>query len=178
MKTIDDSEPTSSSLLERVKAHDPDAWDRLAYIYSPMIFTWARKYGVRREDVSDILQEVFRAVLGSIALFRHHRPDGTFRGWLWTITRNRIRSYFKEIHKMGEAAGGTDAYIQMQEIPEFKPEIDSSTALNKSNPSLVRSLASVRDVDTLEIRVRCPGLDGFAWAVWVDPYLELLINQD
>lgn len=145
VKTIDASDPTSSSLLERVKAHDLDAWDRLVSIYSPLIFTWARKLGVRSEDADDILQEVLQAILGSIALFQHHQPDGTFRGWLWTITRNRIRSHFKEIHEKGEAVGGTDAYIQMQETPESEPEIDSSTALNKSNPLLIRSLEYVQE---------------------------------
>jgi len=30
---------------------------------------------------------------------------------------------------------------------------------------------SVKDVDTLELRVLCPGTNDYAWAMWVDPFV-------
>ncbi len=36
------SSSTSTSLLRRVKARDPDAWQRLVNLYGPLVYRWAR----------------------------------------------------------------------------------------------------------------------------------------
>src|SRR2546425_622239 len=86
---------TSSSLLERVKARDADGWRRLVRLYSPMVFDWCRQRGLQSEDAADVLQEVFQAVFQHVADFRRDRPGDSFRGWLWTITQNKLHDHFR-----------------------------------------------------------------------------------
>jgi RNA polymerase sigma factor (sigma-70 family) len=82
---------TSLSLLERVKLDDPDAWTRLAKLYGPLVYEWSRRCGLSAEDAADVMQEVFAVLTQRLADFRRERPDDSFRGWLWTITRNKVR---------------------------------------------------------------------------------------
>jgi len=114
-------ETTSTGLLDRAKAQDPEAWQRLTKLYSPLVYAWCRRSGVRAEDAADVLQDVFRAVHRGLAGFRHERPGDTFRGWLWTITRNKIRDHYRSRGDQPDAVGGTDAQRRMLEIPEDEP---------------------------------------------------------
>ena len=113
---------TSSSLLERVKAHDQAAWQRLIEIYTPLIYGWCRQCGLQAEDAADIGQEVFSAVAGNRGGFRRDGPDASFRGWLWTITRNKVRDHFRRQKGKARAQGGTEAQQWLARVPEHEPE--------------------------------------------------------
>jgi RNA polymerase sigma-70 factor (ECF subfamily) len=51
-----------SSLLERVREHDEQAWRRLVDLFSPLIYDWCRGQGLQAADAADVMQEVFRSV--------------------------------------------------------------------------------------------------------------------
>jgi RNA polymerase sigma-70 factor (ECF subfamily) len=114
---------TASSLVAGVKALDPGAWRQLAALYGPLIYGWVRRAGVRAEDASDVTQEVFRAVARAAPQLRHDRPGDTFRGWLWTVTRNKLRDAQRRQTGRPRAAGGTDA----QELLLLIAEPDTGT---------------------------------------------------
>src|SRR5687767_13666521 len=57
---------TSRSLLARVSANDPDAWDRLVTLYAPLIWHWCRKLSLPEQEIADVFQEVCRAVASRI----------------------------------------------------------------------------------------------------------------
>ncbi len=119
MNNVDDSS-TSLNLLDRVQSNDPDAWDALCRIYTPLIFGWARRAGLQDEDANDIVQDVFTSVSRGLEKFSYEDRLGSFRGWLWTITRNRIRDWFRKKSKSAaSAAGGTDAFLHIQAIPDW-----------------------------------------------------------
>jgi RNA polymerase sigma-70 factor (ECF subfamily) len=82
---------TSSSLVRRAQALEPDAWNVLTRLYGPLIYGWARKSGLQREDAADVLQNVFVSVWRGLPTFTMDRPDASFRGWLRIITRNAVR---------------------------------------------------------------------------------------
>jgi RNA polymerase sigma-70 factor, ECF subfamily len=113
----------SSSLLERAKRRDQDAWRRLVHIFSPLVYQWSRRLGVQEADAADILQEVFGAVSDHVAGFRREHPNDSFRGWLWMITRNKINDLLRRKREVAEARGGTDWQDQMLQIPESLYEI-------------------------------------------------------
>ncbi len=73
-----------------MQARDPEAWRRLIAIYTPLIYGWCRQCGLQAEDAADIGQEVFSAVAGNREGFCGEGPNASFRGWLWTITRNNV----------------------------------------------------------------------------------------
>jgi RNA polymerase sigma-70 factor (ECF subfamily) len=88
---------TSASLLERLKARDPHAWERFVDLYGPLVFHWGHRHGLHDEDAADVMQEVLSAVAGSVDRFQHATQRGRFRGWLWTITRNKIRDHHRRL---------------------------------------------------------------------------------
>jgi RNA polymerase sigma-70 factor (ECF subfamily) len=109
---------TSSSLVARVRALDRSAWHRFVGLYGPAVFQWARHAGLSFHDAADIVQEVLAAVVAHLADFRPQHAHGTFRGWLWTITRNKIRDYHRQRASHIPAQGGSAAQQQVAQVPE------------------------------------------------------------
>jgi RNA polymerase sigma-70 factor (ECF subfamily) len=118
---------TSLTLLDRVRDHDPRAWNRLVQLYAPLIFRWCRRRQLHSEDAADVSQEVFRTVAVKIAAFRRDRAGDRFRAWLWTITRNKIGDHLRRQERQPVARGGSDAQQRFLEIPEHLSEDESLT---------------------------------------------------
>src|SRR5437016_62499 len=78
---------TPLSLLERVRAHNPEAWHRLFQLYQPLVLSWCLHSGVNATDAEDVAQEVFAAAAAALDRFHRDQPGDTFRGWLRAITR-------------------------------------------------------------------------------------------
>ncbi len=133
----------STSLIQGLRAHDEVAWQRLLELYVPLVFAWCRRSGLQAQDSSDVVQEVFRAVSHAIGDFRRSRPGDTFRGWLRSIARNKIRDHFRDQAGRPLAVGGSEAHQRFMEVAE-----DESSAGGGESPfvGLVhRALALVRN---------------------------------
>jgi len=100
---------TSLTLLERAKANDEAAWQRLRSLYAPLVYYWCRKAGVPDRDIADVGQDVFLSVAQKLGGFRRDRPGDTFRGWLRTITCSRIADLRRRAGREPQATGGSDA---------------------------------------------------------------------
>jgi RNA polymerase sigma-70 factor (ECF subfamily) len=110
---------TSRSLLARLQANDPGAWDRLIALYAPLVWHWCRGMNLPGQDSADVFQEVWRAVATHIRNFRKDRPTDTFRGWLRTITTNKVHDHFRLLRREPRATGGTDAQLRWSQLPEM-----------------------------------------------------------
>lgn len=82
---------TPVSLLDRLRqplAHA--AWTRFAELYTPLIYSWARRAGLPAQDAADLVQDVFVTLLQKLPDFTydHHK---SFRAWLRTVTLNKWR---------------------------------------------------------------------------------------
>jgi RNA polymerase sigma-70 factor, ECF subfamily len=122
------SSATSRSLLERVRANDTGAWDRLLRLYAPLVVHWCRRAGLSEADIADVFQEVFLAVATHVHNFRKERAADTFRGWLRTITQSKLSDHFRKRAHEPDALGGTDALTRMNEVPDLQPADDASVA--------------------------------------------------
>jgi RNA polymerase sigma-70 factor (ECF subfamily) len=107
------SSATSRSFLERAKAKDASTWDRLIFLYTPLVVHWCRGRELAEADIADIVQEVFMAVARHIEAFRKERAGGSFRGWLRTITQNKLRDHFRKRKREPGAVGGTEALARL-----------------------------------------------------------------
>jgi RNA polymerase sigma-70 factor (ECF subfamily) len=116
-----DHPPTSLTLIERLKAAEPDAWDFAVRLYGPVARGWCARLGVRGADVEDLTQELFRAAVTGLATFRRDRPGDSFRGWLYGITRNLVHKHFAKVSSAPTADGGTDAQRRLNEVPVEEP---------------------------------------------------------
>jgi RNA polymerase sigma-70 factor (ECF subfamily) len=116
---------TSMTLLGLARDNDPEAWRRLVGLYGPAVFGWAKRSGLTDDDAADVCQNVWAAVDANLGRFRKDKAGDTFRGWLWTITRNKIRDWARAKAESVAAAGGTDAQLGLQQIPDIEPPDES-----------------------------------------------------
>jgi RNA polymerase sigma-70 factor (ECF subfamily) len=127
---------TCSSLIDRVKQRDAEAWKRFARLYAPLVYRWARQCDLQPSDAADVVQDVFTAVARSIDTFRHDEPGSSLRGWLWTIARNQVRLHYRRLKNRPEATGGSDANQQLHELPDLLTH-DDEPSRSDSHASLV-----------------------------------------
>jgi RNA polymerase sigma-70 factor (ECF subfamily) len=139
---------TSRSLLAGAKLADPAAWERLVKLYAPLVASWCRRWGVAEQDVVDVLQDVFSAVVRHLDRFHKDQPTDTFRGWLLTITRNKTRDYFRRQAREPAAFGGTEASLRLQQVldPQAVDEANSTEAADEVEfgEVLQQALQSIR----------------------------------
>lgn len=117
-----EADPTSTTLVARVKAGEPAAWERFVDLYGGLAYKWARQCGLHAEEAADVVQEVLGAVATHLADFRRLSPGDSLRGWLWTITRNKVRDHFRARRGRPQAEGGSAAQQRLAQIPDRPPE--------------------------------------------------------
>ena len=135
---------TSSSLLQRVKACDQEAWARLVRLYAPLVDFWLRRAGLQPADSADVFQEIFRAVAEKISSFRKDQPSDTFRGWLRSITRFKVADHFRCAENQPLATGGSEAYRQLQETEDYGQDREDSSEINAVNQLRRRAMELIR----------------------------------
>lgn len=114
-------------------------------LYGPTVYLWARQAAIQPADAADVVQEIFSAVALHIQTFRREQPEDNFRGWLWTISRNKIRDHFRRCSKQVPARGGTEAYRQINQIPSGAEPSSSNNAIPRDESGLMqRALESIR----------------------------------
>jgi RNA polymerase sigma-70 factor (ECF subfamily) len=87
---------TPASLLERLRdSNTPEAWERLVFLYTPLIYSWARQAGLQEADAADLVQDVFVTLVQTLPSFDYDRHK-SFRRWLRTITLNKWRDRQKK----------------------------------------------------------------------------------
>ncbi len=137
---------TRSSFLRRVRAHEPQAWGEFVDLYGPLVFAWCRRSGLDSPDAADVTQDVFIAVDRAIGRFESGGVEGALRGWLCTITHNKIRDLHRKRGRQFPAAGGTTMQVRLNELPD--PLSESIVGVPGGNPisSLYRrALCMVRE---------------------------------
>ena len=95
----------------------PEAWRRLIYLFGPVVYQRCRQNGLQAADASDVFQDVFRAVANDIGSFRRDGAGDTFRGWLWTITRNKLADFWERQRKQPRGHGGSDELERLTNLP-------------------------------------------------------------
>jgi RNA polymerase sigma-70 factor (ECF subfamily) len=98
----------TSAWLEEARQGVQEAWSRLHRAYRPLVCWWCARGGIPAQDIDDVAQDVFAALARSLASFEHQ----TFRGYLWTVTRNKIRDYWRG-RQTGPAAWGGNTLEQV-----------------------------------------------------------------
>ncbi len=121
-------ESTSQTLLERVRRRDPEAWQRFAALYGPFVYRWSVRYGLQPHDAADVTQEVFRTVAEHLDRFQRRGSADSLRGWLWTVTRNKIHDHHRRRRQEPSAVGGTAALHQIQQVPDLPEATDDAPA--------------------------------------------------
>jgi RNA polymerase sigma-70 factor, ECF subfamily len=84
-------ERTPASLLEQVRdTADETAWKRFVQLYTPLLYHWGRRLGLKAPDAADLVQDVFAVLVLKLPEFRYD-PQRSFRAWLRTVALNKWR---------------------------------------------------------------------------------------
>jgi RNA polymerase sigma-70 factor, ECF subfamily len=108
---------TSLTLLDKVRASDKAAWERLHQLYEPLVRHWCRQALLQEADTADVSQEVFFAVSNGIGEFHKVCATDTFRGWLRVITRRKICNRWRQLTPGALGIGGSNAQGHLLEVP-------------------------------------------------------------
>jgi RNA polymerase sigma-70 factor (ECF subfamily) len=135
---------TSRSLIDAARVRDPAAWERMVTLYAPLVLHWCRQWGLRDDDAADVFQDVFQSVAAHLATFRKDASRGTFRGWLRTITRNKVNDVFRRRRREPAGVGGSEAQAQLTQLPEPIPPDDEPPSDAAVAALLRRALELIR----------------------------------
>jgi RNA polymerase sigma factor (sigma-70 family) len=115
---MSDAPATRLSLLVRLREpRDDEAWAQFVELYAPLVYGFARKHGLQDADAADLTQDVLQAVSGGIRRFDYDPRRGSFRGWLFTVVRNKLRNFVAAQKRPGRGSGDTDAQLLLLELP-------------------------------------------------------------
>jgi RNA polymerase sigma factor (sigma-70 family) len=114
-----DSPQTRASLLVRIRdSRDAQAWCQFVDLYAPLIHGFARKHGLQDADAADLTQDVLGVVARSIQKLEYDPRRGTFRSWLFTIVRNRVRNFLTRRRPYEQGSGDTGTHNLLEEQPD------------------------------------------------------------
>jgi RNA polymerase sigma factor (sigma-70 family) len=122
-----ESPATRPSLLVRLRdPRDHDAWQEFFQVYSSVIYGYARRQGMQDADAADLMQDVLRRVAASADKLDYDPRRGTFRGWLFTVTRNRFYDLIDRKRKQVQGTGGSDMVEQLNRQPAANSGADAA----------------------------------------------------
>ena len=117
------SPATRPSLLVRIKdLEDKVAWNEFIDIYAPLVHAYLRKRGLQDADAADLTQDVMQTVARQADKFRYDPSQGSFRGWLLTVTLNRLRDFADRNQRRAKGSGKTAVQQVLQELPDRAAE--------------------------------------------------------
>src|SRR3954449_9186040 len=125
MMPVDESPLTRVSLLVQIRdGSNHAAWQEFVNLYGPVVYGFARKRGLQDADAADLMQDVLRSVSSAISRLDYDRGQGTFRGWLFTITRNKIFNFLSARRIRPQGSGDLTTNQLLNEEPDRAGESD------------------------------------------------------
>src|SRR5262245_3682403 len=135
-----DAPLTRASLLGRIRdGRDLEAWRQFVQVYAPVVYGFARKRGLQDADAADVMQDVLRSVAGAASRLQYDSARGTFRGWLYTVARNKIFNFLESRrNKLAQGTGDTGARERLEAVASPEQQLAESW-----DQEYERSLASI-----------------------------------
>ena len=120
--------PTRSSLLFRLKEWDDTAsWEEFFQAYNKSIHKVATGRGLTRMEADEVVQETMVAVARQIPEFKYDRAIGSFKSWLFTITRRSIGKHLKK-RLTGDSestnSGGAELTAELESYADPAPGLE------------------------------------------------------
>jgi len=90
-----------------------------------VVYGFARKRGLQDADAADLMQDVMRSVSTAIGRLDYDRNQGTFRGWLFTITRNKVFSFLSARRIRPQGSGDSTTNRMLDSHPDTNEGSDT-----------------------------------------------------
>ncbi|MGD1083574.1 MAG: sigma-70 family RNA polymerase sigma factor [Verrucomicrobiota bacterium] len=131
------SSETEAQLVARCREGDREAWDRLFDLhYAPAgRFVFQLSPGFSREDVEEICQETFLAVVGNLRSFKGRSRLQT---WIFRIAANKSRDYRQRL-QAAKRGGGLAPVSLDAESPDTGLRLDPPSPLPGPDAMLLQA---------------------------------------
>jgi RNA polymerase sigma-70 factor (ECF subfamily) len=89
-------------------------------VYAPLIYAFVRKRGLQDADAADLTQVCLCQVAAHMGSLEYDARRGSFRGWLFTIVRNKLRDFCNHSQRQDQGSGDSRMLqlLQAQAAPE------------------------------------------------------------
>ncbi len=109
---------TRASLLVRIRnPGDGRAWSEFVQIYEPLVYRLARRQGFQDADARDLTQQVLIAVAERVEQWDPDKSRGSFRGWLFRVSRNMMVNFMIHRRRHPPGTGNTDVMLALDNQP-------------------------------------------------------------
>jgi RNA polymerase sigma-70 factor (ECF subfamily) len=118
---------TRPSLL--IRLGDPEdrlAWQQFVELYGSLVYGFARQRGLQDADAADLTQEVMLAIAQTAGHWRYDPRRGSFRGWLYGVTRNKIARFLHDRHAQPLGSGNSNIHQRLAEEPDPEPDLEAT----------------------------------------------------
>lgn len=142
---MSESPVTRATLLLRLRDRgDGDAWNQFLRDYGPMLYRFIRGRGLQDADAADLVQDVFRSVGMAIDRLDYEKEKGGFRAWLFTITRNKLSTYFSKRQRTGPTANDTAQFNLLNQATSDRNELDEQWELEHQRQLAAKAMEALR----------------------------------
>ncbi len=90
--SVSETQPADGELIRQAQQGDLNAFTSLYERYLPMVYNRVR-YVIPEQDVEDVTQEIFIAMMNSLKSFK---GTAKFSTWLRTLTNRRVADFYRK----------------------------------------------------------------------------------
>lgn len=136
---------TRITLLNRIReTDDSDAWAEFARLYGPVVYGFARKRGLQDADAADLVQDVLRSVARNAHRINYDPKRGTFRGWLYTVTRNKVYNFLSANKNRAKGSGDSAAHERLDQVAGKPDESEAEWELEYQRRLSAKAMERVK----------------------------------
>jgi RNA polymerase sigma factor (sigma-70 family) len=142
---MQESPATRASLLVRLRdGGDDQAWREFTRLYAPVIYGFARKRGLQDADAADLMQEVLRSVSNAVHRLDYDAARGTFRGWLFTVTRNKVYNFLDSRSRRVQGSGDSRVQQRLEQHADGSDKLSAEWEADYKRAMAARAMECVR----------------------------------
>lgn len=137
---------TRLSLLTRIKdGKDIVAWKEFFQLYGPVIYGFARNRGLQDADAADVMQDVLRSVARNAAKLEYDPKKGTFRGWLYTIARNKVYNFLTAGKNKPRGGGDPDVAENLNRVADHREDPEANWELEYQRRVSAKAMERIKN---------------------------------
>lgn len=114
-----------SLIMKLADWQDQRSWDEFYRTYWRLIYSVAVQAGLREQEAWDVVQETVLTIAKQAKKNLYDPGRGSFKTWLWNVTRWRISDQFRQRRKDTASAAESDAGDQAP--PDFAADSSDSS---------------------------------------------------
>jgi RNA polymerase sigma factor (sigma-70 family) len=137
---------TRLTLLTRIKdGKDTAAWREFLQLYGPVVYSFARNRGLQDADAADVMQDTMRSVARNASKLIYDPKRGTFRGWLYTIARNKVYNFLTAGKNKPKGGGDPDNAERLENVADHRDDTEENFELEYQRRLSAKAMENVKN---------------------------------